>query len=104
MHNEQRGGDVYKKTIENIKKLKESGCKIRLNSFIYNSNKEHVEELINLSKDLDLFSHLFIIFTPQGRGREHLEEIIPEEEVQDIDTMSDWVIAEAKYMALRKEG
>lgn len=30
--------------------------------------------------------------------------IIPEEEVQDIDTMSDWVIAEAKYMALRKEG
>lgn len=84
VHNEQRGGDVYKKTIENIKKLKESGCKIRLNSFIYNSNKEHVEELINLSKDLDLFSHLFIIFTPQGRGREHLEEIIPEEEVELI--------------------
>lgn len=28
--------------------------------------------------------------------------ILPEEEVQDIDTMSDWVIAEAKYKALHK--
>ena len=31
-----------------------------------------------------MFSHLFIIFTPQGRGREHLEEIIPENEVELI--------------------
>ena len=29
--------------------------------------------------------------------------IIPEEEVQDIDTPSDWVIAEAKYSAMHKE-
>ncbi len=28
--------------------------------------------------------------------------ILPEEEVQDIDTMSDWEIAEAKYKALHK--
>lgn len=28
--------------------------------------------------------------------------ILPEEEVQDIDTMSDWVIAEAKYKVLHK--
>ena len=28
--------------------------------------------------------------------------VIPEEEVQDIDTMADWVIAEAKYSALQK--
>ena len=29
--------------------------------------------------------------------------ILPEEEVQDIDTMSDWEIAEAKYTVLHKE-
>ena len=29
--------------------------------------------------------------------------IIPDREVQDIDTMSDWNIAEAKYSALHKE-
>ena len=84
IHNEQRQKEVFNKTIENIKKLKNEGCKIRLNSFIYNSNKQYVEYLINLSKDLKLFSHLFIIFTPQGRGREHLEEIIPEDEVEEI--------------------
>ena len=29
--------------------------------------------------------------------------IMPEEEVQDIDTFSDWEIAEAKYKVLHKE-
>ena len=28
--------------------------------------------------------------------------VLPEEEVQDIDTMSDWEIAEAKYAVLRR--
>jgi N-acylneuraminate cytidylyltransferase len=28
--------------------------------------------------------------------------ILPEEEVQDIDTMSDWEIAEAKFKVLHK--
>lgn len=84
IHNEQRQGDVYKKTLYNIKKLQKKGCKIRLNSFIYNSNKQYVEELIELSKKMGLFSHLFIIFTPQGRGKDHYEEIIPEEEVELI--------------------
>lgn len=84
IHNEQRQSKVFAQTIENIKKLKEEGCKIRLNSFIYNSNKQYVDYLINLSKELALFSHLFIIFSPQGRGKDHLEEIIPESEVEKI--------------------
>ena len=29
--------------------------------------------------------------------------ILPDEEVQDIDTMSDWEIAEAKYAVLHEE-
>ena len=84
IHNFQRNSNVYNKTIENIKKLKDANCKIRLNSFIFNSNKMYVQDLIDLSKNFELFSHLFIIFTPQGRGREHTEEIIPEEEVEKI--------------------
>lgn len=84
IHNFQRNAKVHEKTIENLIKLKEAGCKVRLNSFLFNSNKQYVEYLINLSKELELFSHLFIIFTPQGRGREHTEEIIPEEEVEKI--------------------
>ena len=46
---------VYKKVIENVIRLKEEKCKVRLNSFIYNSNKEYVEELIDLSKKLGFF-------------------------------------------------
>ena len=81
IHNKQRQAEVYKKTIANIQKLQKSDCKVRLNSFIYNSNKQYVDELMDLSKDMGLFSHLFIIFTPQGRGKEHYEEIIPAQEV-----------------------
>lgn len=84
VHNEQRQGKVFEKTIENIKKLQEHHVKIRLNSFIYNSNKEYVDYLMDLSNELGVFSHLFIIFTPQGRGRDHLEEIVPLDEVELI--------------------
>lgn len=84
IHNWQRQSDVYEKTIENIKILKEEGCKIRLNSFIFNSNKKHIDELLELSKKLDVFSHLFIIFTPQGRGKNHTDEIIPDKDLKII--------------------
>lgn len=84
VHNEQRQGKVFKKTIENIKSLQKHQVKIRLNSFIYNSNKENVDYLMDLSNELGVFSHLFIIFTPQGRGRDHLEEIVPSDEVELI--------------------
>lgn len=84
IHNEQRQANVYQKTIQNVKKIKNSGCKVRLNSFIFNSNKQYVDELIELSNKLDVFSHLFIIFTPQGRGKNYPSEIIPPEEVEEI--------------------
>lgn len=84
VHNEQRQGNVWQKTIDNIKLLQKNKVKIRLNSFIYNSNKEYVDYLMDLSQELGVFSHLFIIFTPQGRGRDHLEEIVPLDEVELI--------------------
>lgn len=84
VHNEQRQANVYQKTIHNIQKLKQAGCKIRLNSFIFNSNKQYVDDLMQLSKDLDVFSHLFIIFAPQGRGKDHPEEIIEANEMEQI--------------------
>ncbi len=87
MHNYQRQRDVYDLTINNIKKIKEAGCKVRLNSFIFNSNKQYVEELMNLSKELGVLSHLFIIFTPQGRGKDYPNEIIEQEEVEKIKTL-----------------
>lgn len=94
IHNEQRQKQVFKTTIDNIKRLQKEGCKIRLNSFIYNSNKQYVDYLMELSNKLGVFSHLFIIFTPQGRGKEHLEEIIPEKEVEKI---------KGRIIAYRKE-
>ena len=84
IHNAQRQAPVYDKTIENIQKLQQANCKIRLNSFIYNSNKQYIDALASLSEKLGLFSHLFIIFTPQGRGKDHPEEIIPPQEVEEI--------------------
>lgn len=94
IHNKQRQKEVFDETLENINKLQEEGCKIRLNSFIYNTNKQYVDYLINLSKEINVFSHLFIIFTPQGRGKDHLEEIIPEKELEKI---------KEKIMKYRKE-
>lgn len=84
VHNAQRQGNVFEKTMQNITILQNAGCKIRLNSFLFNSNKKYVDYLMNLSKNLNLFSHLFIIFTPQGRGREHLDEMIASDEVERI--------------------
>lgn len=84
VHNFQRGAAVFDKMIENIKCLRDQGLRIRLNSFIFNSNKQYVGDLIDLSKELNLFSHLFIIFTPQGRGKDNLHEIIPDNEVEKI--------------------
>ena len=39
---------------------------------------------MDLSRDMNLFSHLFIIFTPQGRGKDNKQEIIPDDEVERI--------------------
>lgn len=44
----------------------------------------------------DVFMEKHSLILPKTRPY-----ILPEEEVQDIDTMSDWEIAEAKYKALR---
>lgn len=84
IHNYQRNANVFEKMLTNVKILQKHGCKIRLNSFIFNSNKQYVDYLMDLSQKLGVFSHLFIIFTPQGRGREHLEEIVPAHEVEQI--------------------
>ena len=84
IHNYQRNANVFDNMIENVKKLQACGCKIRLNSFIFNSNKQYVDFLMDLSQKLGVFSHLFIIFTPQGRGRDHLDEIVPSAEVEII--------------------
>ena len=51
---------------------------------MFNSNKKYVDYLIDLSNKLGVFSHLFIIFTPQGRGRNYPDEIISPEEVEVI--------------------
>ena len=84
IHDMQRMAEVYETTIKNIKKLQEAGCKIRINSFIFNSNKKYVDDLMKLSKQLGVFSHLFIMFAPQGRGKDHLDEIICPEEIENI--------------------
>lgn len=46
----------------------------------------------------DVFKEHHSLILPKTRPY-----IMPEEEVQDIDTMSDWVIAEAKYTVLHSE-
>lgn len=84
IHNTQRGADVFDKTINNIFALSEAGCKIRLNSFLYNSNKDQIDYLLNLSKTLNVHSHLFILFAAQGRGVNYESEIIESVERESI--------------------
>ena len=64
------------------------------------------------SQDLEPIYHdcgQFYICSCEGLKEHHsmilphtVPYIVPEEEVQDIDTMSDWVIAEAKFTAINK--
>ena len=64
------------------------------------------------SQDLEPIYHdcgQFYILSCEGLKEHHsmilphtVPYIVPEEEVQDIDTMSDWAIAEAKFMARNK--
>lgn len=75
-HNESRRKDVYHQTLANINRLITEGCRVRLNSFISKSNIDDLDELVTLGETLGIFSHLFILFTPQGRGIYYPEEIL----------------------------
>ena len=48
---------------------------------------------------VDSFSEHHSLILPKTKAF-----ILPEDEVQDIDTISDWTIAEVKYKVLHKEG
>jgi MoaA/NifB/PqqE/SkfB family radical SAM enzyme len=83
-HNSQRRAKVFKKTLENIQKLMASGCKVRLNSFIYKDNLKDIDFLLNLSKKLKVYSHLFILFAAQGRGVNHEDQIISKKRIEKL--------------------
>jgi MoaA/NifB/PqqE/SkfB family radical SAM enzyme len=74
-HEWQRGPGVFEKTVANIRRLADAGCNVRMNSFLYKSNTEHLEYLLDLSKSLGC-SHLFLMFSAQGRGVGNEHEII----------------------------
>lgn len=100
-HNDMRGGIVYDKTINNIKKLISLGCKVRLNSFICHSNLQDVDNVLKLGEDLNIFSHLIILFTPQGRGVGAENEILSDEDKENLkEYLSKYMSKTGRYIRM----
>ncbi len=100
-HNHIRGGDVYNTTLNNIKKLIAFGCKVRLNSFICRSNIQDINSVLKLGENLNIFSHLIILFTPQGRGINFENEILKDEEKENLkDYLMNYMTQTGRYIRL----
>lgn len=100
-HNKIRGAEIYDLTIKNIKKLIDFDCKVRLNSFICRSNINDLDSILELGRTLNVFSHLIILFTPQGRGIDFEEEILKEEEKEKLkDDLTYYMLRTGKYIRL----
>ena len=83
-HNSFRGKEVYDITIENIKKIIDYGCNVRINTYLCNSNKHCIEHLQYLDCQLNVKNHLYLLFKAQGRGQEHKEEVIDNKELKNV--------------------
>lgn len=69
-HDELRGmKGAHKKTLDNIKKLRERNINVRINFMINNKSIEELNELIYLIKELDS-NYIGDIIIPTGRGEE----------------------------------
>lgn len=100
-HDNIRGGTVYNTTLNNIKKLITLGCKVRLNSFICRSNVQDIDSVLKLGEDLNVFSHLIILFTPQGRGVGFENEILEDEEKENLkDHLMQYMSQTGRYIRL----
>lgn len=100
-HNEIRGDKIYDLTLSNIKKLIDFGCKVRLNSFICRSNVNDLDSVLELGRILNVFSHLIILFTPQGRGADFEEEMLEDEEKEELkDNLVRYMSKTGKYIRL----
>lgn len=83
VHNAQRKGDVFKTALNAIVLLKEAGCNVRLISFLYRDNIDHLDYLLDLSESLNM-PHLFLMFAPQGRGEGNEKQVIPPNEARRV--------------------
>jgi MoaA/NifB/PqqE/SkfB family radical SAM enzyme len=84
LHNEQRKGNVFDNTVQNVKRLINAGCKVRLNTFLHRNNIQDLDWLLSFSKDLGVFSHSMIFFSPQGRGLNYEELMISNKDIPAI--------------------
>lgn len=68
-HNWLRGEEVYELTIENIKRFKEDGHKITINTTLFNKNVNDIPPLLELAIKLGVDGYRVISLVPIGYGR-----------------------------------
>lgn len=71
-HDKLRRVGNFDSSIENIKKALSIGLKVRVNTFIWKENINHINEILKLTSNLGVQKHVIFYFTPIGRGEKHL--------------------------------
>ncbi len=80
IHNAIRKKDEeeFRKTIESIRRAKDYGFFVKINSVVVNKNLEDLPNLISLCLDLGADEHRLCYFTPTGRGARNPDGVAPE--------------------------
>ncbi|MEM2105492.1 MAG: radical SAM protein [Candidatus Bathyarchaeia archaeon] len=74
-HNFVQNADTFKKVLNTIRKLNDYGVKVQVLFTLMKVNANEFDELISLSRRLNVESICIYPFYPQGRGRENLDHL-----------------------------
>lgn len=75
-HNFVQNADTFEKVIGTIKKLNDYGIKVQVLFTLMKVNSGEFDELVSLSRRLDVESICIYPFYPQGRGKENLNYLV----------------------------
>ena len=74
----------FNKTVENIKKMTESGINVGVVTCISHNNIDYLEEMIELLEKLKVKSWFIPILAPMGRGSKLKDEVLSPKEVEKL--------------------
>ncbi len=84
IHNQIRGKGSFRKTMNGISHLLESGLIIALNVTLSEINCRHVKDLVELTSSIGAQRLGFSRLVPYGRGKDLIDNIIPQDKLRQI--------------------
>jgi MoaA/NifB/PqqE/SkfB family radical SAM enzyme len=86
-HIRRQNNEVFKKVLENIHKCAAMGFNTKVNTVVFSSNLNIMEDILRLSIDLGANEHGFYFFSTVGSGEKFRDEVAdPEEWLRIIRT------------------